>query len=271
MPFASVNGIKLHYKIQGKGPRLLFIHGIGADLTSPISIFNTAVPDHFTVLAFDPRGLGESDSPMESCSMADLADDAAALASAVGWDSYYVLGASMGGMVAQELVLRHPAAVKKLVLGVTNGGGGADKSGPQVIDQLDQLSTIQKLQLSDLRQDEAWAAANPDMVRTFETQSNAARAALQANPDVLRGYNHQVEAVMQHDAFDRLGQISVPTLVFGGRYDGSNPPEVTRRFASQIPGARYELLESGHGSWYFDPAAWQMIISFLQESHPLAS
>lgn len=265
MPFATVNGIKLHYKISGAGPRVLFIHGIGADLKNPVSIFTTAMPEHFTVLAFDPRGLGESDSPMVSCSMADLAADAAGLASTVGWDSYYVLGASMGGMVAQELALRYPAAVKKLVLGVTNGGGGPDKSGPQVIDKLEEMPVIEKLKLSDLRQDEAWAAANPDMVKYFEEQSNAARVALHANPDVLRGYNHQVEAVMKHDTFDRLPQISVPTLVFGGRYDGSNPPEVTRRFANQIPGARYVLLESGHGSWYFDPTAWHMIIEFFHE------
>jgi 3-oxoadipate enol-lactonase len=265
VPFAIVNGIKLNYEIRGSGPRVLFIHGIGADLKNPISVFNTAMPEHFTVLAFDPRGLGESDSPIEPCSMADLADDAASLASAVGWDSYYVLGASMGGMVAQELVLWYPAAVKKLVLGVTNGGGGLDKSGPQLIDKLDQLPVIDKLKLSDLRYDEAWMAANPDMVKAFEAQSNEARAALHANADVLRGYNNQVGAVMKHDAFDRLPQISVPTLVFGGCFDGSNPPEITRRFASQIPGARYELLESGHGSWYFDPAAWQMIIDFLLE------
>lgn len=263
MPFAKVNNININYEIRGTGPRVLFIHGIGADLKNPISIFNTAVPEHFTVLAFDPRGLGESDSPDEPITIADMADDAAGLAAAVGWDHYHVIGASMGGMVGQELVLRHPAAVERLVLAVTNGGSA--NSGPQVIDQLDKMSIVEKLKLSDIRQDETWAAANPEIVSRAEEQSRAANAAMEANPAILRGYNYQVQAVLKHDTFDRLHQVSVPTLVLGGRYDGSNPPEVTRALADQIPGARYEAMESGHGSWYFDPKVWEMIIRFLKE------
>ncbi|MBU7007290.1 alpha/beta fold hydrolase [Phosphitispora fastidiosa] len=262
MSFIKVNGINLHYEIRGSGPRVLFLHGIGADLKNLVGIFNSPVPQQFTVLAFDYRGLGESDSPAEPFSIADMAEDAAGLAAAVGWDRYHVLGASMGGMVAQELVLRYPDVVDRLVLGVTNAGGA--NAGPQVIDKLDQMSTAEKLKLSDTRQDEAWAAANPEMVTRFEEQSRAAREALQGNPDFFRGFNNQVQAVLQHDTFNRLQQITAPTLVFGGRYDGSNPPEITRALADQIPGARYELFESGHGSWYFDPAAWQLIIEFLR-------
>ncbi|MFX4261514.1 alpha/beta fold hydrolase [Pelotomaculum propionicicum] len=262
MPFANVNGIKINYEMQGSGPRLLFIHGIGADLKNPISIFKTPLPDYFTILAFDPRGLGETDCPDEAYSMADLADDAAGLAAAVGWDRYHVLGTSMGGMVAQELALRHPAVVDRLVLGVTNAGGAS--AGPSVIDKLDCMSVTEKLKLSDTRQDEAWAAANPETVSRFEAQSRAAGEALHANPAVLRGFNYQVNAVLKHAAFDRLPQITAPTLVFGGLYDGSNPPEVTRALAGQIPGARCELLESGHGSWYFDPASWEIIAAFLR-------
>ena len=263
MPFANVNGINLHYKIQGQGPRILFIHGIGADMKNPVGIFNSPVPEHFTVLAFDPRGLGESDSPSEPGTIADLADDAAGLAAAVGWNHYHVFGASMGGMVAQELALRHPAVVDRLVLGVTNGGGAAN-SGPRVIDKMDEMSAAELLRLSDLRQDEAWAAANHEMVRRAGEQFRIARETRQADPALSQGYDNQVKAVLKHDTFDRLPRIIAPTLVFAGRYDGSNPPEITRALANQIPGARYELLESGHGSWYFDPAAWEMIIDFLR-------
>jgi 3-oxoadipate enol-lactonase len=263
MPFANVNGIKINYQIRGAGPRLLFIHGIGADLKNPLGIFNSPIPQHFTVLAFDPRGIGESDSPAAPCSIADLADDAAGLAAAVGWDRYHVFGASMGGMVAQELALRHPSAVDRLVLGVTNGGGAAN-SGPRVIDKLDGMSAADKLKLSDLRQDEAWAAKNQETVRRAEAQFEAARKAMQDSPALLRGYNNLVNAVLKHDTFDRLPRITAPALVFGGRYDGSCPPEITRAMAGQIPGARYELLESGHGNWFFDPSVWEMIIDFLR-------
>ncbi len=263
MAFAKINDINLHYEICGTGPRVLFIHGIGADLKNPLGIFNSPFAQYFTVLAFDPRGLGESDSPTIPCTIADMADDAAGLAASVGWDKYYLFGASMGGMVAQELTLRHPAAVEKLVLGVTNAGG--QNSGPIVIDKLDQMSTIEKLKLSDNRQDEAWAADHPEMVSRAEAQFLAAGEAMKSNPAQLRGYNNQMNAVLKHNTYDRIGQISVPTLVFGGRYDNSCPPEITRAMAERIPDARYELLESGHGSWYFDPSAWEMIIGFLRD------
>ncbi len=263
MPFANINGINLHYEIRGTGPRVLFIHGIGADLKNPIGIFISPLPQYFTVLAFDPRGLGESDSPTVSCSIADFADDAAGLAKKAGWDNCHILGVSMGGMVAQELALRYPSLIGRLVLGVTNSGGS--HSGPRVVDKMFDMPTSEKLKLSDLRKNEAWAAANQEMVKSFEKQSKAFKEALHATPSLLLGYNNQVNAVLKHDAFDRLPQIKAPTLVFGGRYDGSCPPDITRSLADQIPGARYELLESGHGDWYFDPAAWNMIIDFLRD------
>lgn len=261
MPSAKVNGLNLNYEIRGTGPCVLFIHGIGADLKHPLGIFNTAVPQHFTVLAYDPRGIGESDSPAGPYTIADLADDAAELAAVVGWDRYHVLGTSFGGMVAQELALRHPAAVDKLVLGVTNAGGA--NAGPRV-DNLHELSTIEKLRLSDIRQDAAWAAANPEKVAAFEAQSRAMTDAMRADPKLAAGFAAQAQAVIIHDTFDRLPQITAPTLVFAGRYDGSNPPERTKAMADRISGARYELLESGHGNWYSDPAAWEMIIDFLR-------
>lgn len=262
MPFAKVNDINIHYEIRGSGPKVLFIHGMGADLKNPIGIFNSPLPEHFTVLAFDPRGLGESDSPTIPCSIADMADDAAGLASAVGWDHYHIFGASMGGMVAQELILRHPSVVRSLVLGVTHAGG-SDCAAPEVVDRLEEMSTIERLMLSDTRIDDAWVASNGGMVSQVEQQFQAFSEALQADPALARGYDNQVNAVLKHDTFNRLSQITSPTLVFGGRYDGSCPPEATRALAQQIPGARYQLLESGHGDWYFDLAVWEMIIAFL--------
>ncbi len=262
MGFAKVNDINIHYQVQGTGPNVLFIHGIRADLTNPISAFKTALPKHFTVLAFDPRGLGESDSPLQSCSIADMADDAAGLAVALGWDKYHVLGFSMGGMVAQELALRHAAAVDKLVLGVSNAG--VKNGAPVLVDKLDQMSAALGLQTSDIRQDAAWVDTHPEIVERFDQQALAFKEELQANPALQRGYANQVNAVLKHDTFERLGEIKVPTLVFGGIYDGSNPPEVISKMAGRIPNARLEMVEHGHGSWYFDPTVWQMIIDFLE-------
>jgi len=262
MSLIKANNIMINYEIRGEGPKLLFIHGIGADLKNPISIFKTKVLDHFTVLAFDPRGLGETDKPDQAFSIADMAEDAASLAEALGWEKYNVLGASMGGMVAQELAIRFPHVVKKIVLASTHAGG--DNGAPLIIDKLDKMTTFEKLYTSDTRQDKAWAEANPDLVAQFEQQSQAAMEVISANPQMIKGYRQQVEAVLGHDTYDRLHLIKAPTFIISGRYDGSIPTVVPERMAERIPDSRLQLTEHGHGSWYFDPEVWTSIIRFLK-------
>lgn len=263
MPFVTVNGFKINYQAYGEGPLLLFINGIGADLRNPVGAANSPLPRHFTVLAYDPRGIGDSSGFDGPYGIADLADEAAGLAKALGWEHYHVFGASMGGMIAQELAIRNPSAVDKMVLCVTNAGG-ANCASPSVIDKLDQMSLNEVLKLSDTRQDEAWAAANPEKVRLFEEQYEAVKRGRQSNPAQARGYAGQVSAVLKHDTFDRLPQITCPTFILGGLYDGSNPPVEIRRMAAQIPGARCEFAESGHGGWYFDRSVWEKIIEFYK-------
>lgn len=261
MPLAHVNDADLYFEIRGTGPELLFINGIGADLSNPVGAFTSPLPEHFTVLAYDPRGFGRSSGAAPVRTIAAMADDAAGLAAAAGWRRYHVFGASMGGMVAQELALRHPDAVDRLVLGVTNPGGAyAGHVGAHEIRGLD---TAAMLQAADTRQDDAWMRANPDTVRQAEQRFRATWDALEADPSALAAYQAQVDAARAHDTSDRLGAIAIPTLVFGGRYDGSCSPEVTGALAGRIPGARFELFEAGHGNWFADTHAWTVILEFL--------
>lgn len=262
MPFADVNGLKLHYVIKGTGPRVLFIHGIGADVGHPVGILNTVIPEHFEVLAFDPRGLGKSSPALEPFTIADMADDAALLAASLGWERYHVIGISMGGMVAQELALRYPQAVDRMVLGVTNPGGRYP--GPAIVDIMDRLPVREMLRLADTRRDRAWMAANPDLVPVIEQQIRVDIDQRNADPARRKGFDDQARAVYTHDTYDRLPGITSPVLAFAGLYDGGNPYAMSQAMAEQIPDARFVLLESGHGTWYPDPAAWNMMLEFLQ-------
>jgi 3-oxoadipate enol-lactonase len=257
MPKIKANGITLNYEIRGKGPRLLFIHGIGAGLGNPMVLFNAPLAGKYTILAFDPRGLGGSGSVEEPYTVADMADDAAALVKAVGWDRCLVFGASMGGMVAQELVLRHPEIVEKIVFAVTNAG-----NIPLKLKEMDSMTTEELLSLSDSRQDAAWAKENPELVRRFEERFRAAQTERNADPAQLKGYNLQVQAASGHNAYERLNEIQAPALVVGGRYDSSNPPDATADFAAHIPNSHYLLVDSGHGSWFFDEAVWAAVEDF---------
>src|SRR6185369_8969510 len=111
MPITQANGISLYYERAGVGPPLLFISGTGGDLRNKPNVFDGPLAKDFDLLAYDQRGLGRTAKPDVAYAMADYADDAAALMADQGWDEALVIGVSFGGMVAQELALRHPSRV----------------------------------------------------------------------------------------------------------------------------------------------------------------
>src|SRR5262249_61435592 len=100
MPFISVRDIRMYYEIRGSGPRLLFISGTGGDLRRSPNAFDSPLPGHFTVLAYDQRGLGRSDRPGVPYTMADYAAHAAALLRPVGWERWRGVGRPFGGLGA---------------------------------------------------------------------------------------------------------------------------------------------------------------------------
>jgi len=130
VPIAKLGAIDLYYERAGHGAPLLFISGTGGDLrVSPTcsmgasQTVSTSWPTISAVSAVRP-------SRTVAYSMADYADDAAKLFDHLGWPTAKVIGVSFGGMVAQELVLRHPAKVERLVLACTSPGGAGGTSYP---------------------------------------------------------------------------------------------------------------------------------------------
>ena len=130
MPFTTVRDMRMYYEIRGTGPRLLYISGTGGDLRRSPNAFDSPLTEHFEVLAYDQRGLGQTDKPDVAYTMADYAADADGLLQALGWDECLVMGISFGGMVAQEFALRYPHRVQRLVLGCTSSGGEGGASYP---------------------------------------------------------------------------------------------------------------------------------------------
>src|SRR5688500_16585033 len=163
MPNAQITGLTFHFERAGAGPPLLFISGTGGDLRVQPNVFASPLARNFDLVAYDQRGLGRTDKPDVPYSMAQYADDAAALLDHLGWADALVLGVSFGGMVAQELALRHARRVKRLVLACTSPGGAGGASYPfHRIEHLQGEARARFLMpISDTRRDAAWVAANP--------------------------------------------------------------------------------------------------------------
>jgi 3-oxoadipate enol-lactonase len=257
--------IHLHHERAGRGPRVLFVSGTGGDLRVRPNVLDGPLPRHFEVLAYDQRGQGRSDKPDEPCTMADYADDAAALLDLVGWERAHVVGVSFGGMVAQELALRHPGLVDRLVLACTSSGGAGGASYP--LHELEDLPGPERfatsLGLSDVRRGPAWQAAHPDEVAGLAAQAEASAAVGADDPALAVGRRRQLAARRGHDTFDRLDQLTCPTLVCAGRHDGIAPLANSEALAARIPGSRLEVFEGGHLFLLQDRTAWPAIIDFL--------
>jgi 3-oxoadipate enol-lactonase len=256
MAWAERNGVRLYTERRGEGPPLLYISGTGADLRNHPGPFDGAFGRRFDLVSYDQRGLGQSDQPPPPYSMADYGDDAAAVLDAEGLDAVAVIGVSFGGMVAQELVLRHPDRVTRLVLACTSSGGAGGASYPlhELIDLEGDDAVATRLAITDTR----WASSDADDPIRTDTERGLRRAG-----PITLGARAQLEARRHHDTYARLGEISIPVFVCGGRYDGIAPPANVEALAKAIPGAAVAFYEGGHRFLAQDPAATPAVIEFL--------
>lgn len=260
MPFAPIRDIEIYYEIVGSGPRLLFINGTNADLRRR-QPFVDRLSDHFTVLRYDQRGLGQTSKPDKHYSMANYADDAAALMDLVGWDQVAVLGVSFGGSVAQEFARRHSQRITRMVLACANPGGpyGYPLLDLQKKDPETRARTMMSL---DLRHTQEWQAAHPEKVQALIEQGMK-RGGGAAVPDAAMGARRQLEAREEHDAREWLDQIKLPVALFGGRYDGLGTEAGQYFMAEKIEGSVMQLFEGAHSFLSEDQSAVPALAEFL--------
>lgn len=265
MPFASVGDLELYYEVSGSGPPVLFIGGTGGDLRRRPNVLDGPLPRHATTAAFDQRGLGQSTKPQVAPTMGDYADDAAGLLRHLEWDDVRVVGVSFGGMVAQELVLRHPGLVSRLVLCCTSSGGEGGSSYPlHELADLDPDARLRRqLAISDTRRDESWQQAEPEKAAELLARMATDAEPLDDDPARERGARLQLEARKGHDTWDRLPDVSIPVLLAAGRFDAIAPVANSEAIASRIPGATLQVFDGGHLFLLQDRTAWPAIIDWL--------
>lgn len=240
MPFVEHRGAELYWEEHGRGEPLLLIMGLSFPLTMWFRLL-PALAARYRVVLFDNRGVGRSGVPPGPYSIPLMADDAAAVLQAAGLDSAHVLGASMGGMIAQELTRRHPDKVRTLLLGCSSGGGWTLRRH-----SLGLLGGHLRAQPWWNR--ESWMHALASLMYHRDTPAH------RINEDVavrlrdlpsLEGYRNQLLGLLCWSSWRWLPRIPVPTLVMHGDADRIIPHRHGELLARRIPGAEFHLIPNG--------------------------
>lgn len=245
MPTATVNGLEMYYEVHGQGEPLVMIMGLGATLDWWDEVIVRRLSRRYRLLLFDNRGAGRTAMPGGDYTIQLLAEDTAALMSHAGMEQAHVLGASMGGMIAQELALSHPDRVDKLILVCTScGGPEAVPPSPEVIQLiLDQSGTPEERRARQARLLFPEDYINHNKERLVELAERISRY-----PTSPETFQLQLGAILTFSSYSRLPQIQMPTLVMTGNQDVLIPPQNSEILARRIPNARLVVFPGGgHG------------------------
>ena len=263
---ADLGDLQLHYKVWGEGPPVLGVMGFGLDQRFWASQIPAVTGTH-SFITFDNRAIGRS-SGLPPSSIEEMADDAMRLLDHLDIEKTAVFGASMGGTIAQRLALAHPDRVSALILGITwarpndfmrrqhdLGRLIIRAGGPEAMTQsaLVRMFTPRFFEVAGEMIDQMVAAMNA------ESGPDA------AGGDVLLA---QIDALDKHDTLAQLGDISCPTLVFGGKMDVMVPGFASEEIAAAIPGAELTMFETGHGCMVEEMEAVNARISTFLSSLP---
>jgi 3-oxoadipate enol-lactonase len=244
------NGQQLYFEIDGEGAPLVLVMGIGYDATLWSLAQVPALSRHFRVITFDNRDAGRSSKASGPYTIADMADDVAGLMDALDVKRAHVLGLSMGGMIAQQVALRHAGRLDRLVL--TNCGAAPARVAFDPIRTWDWVKAHDASGEEFAAQQFTWLFSTAFRRNREAVQQTLGLLASNPNPVGPDAYHRQAQAYLQYDAIDRLGDIKAPTLVVSGEQDLLTPPWVCREVASKIPGARFEMIK-GDGASHVVP------------------
>jgi len=260
VPYLSHDGADLHYEVTGSGDPILLIQGLGYSGDA----WWRVVPwlsERFTVVRLDNRGVGRTGPAAPGpYTTEQMAADALAVLTASGFAHAHVWGVSMGGTIAQEIALRSPDRVDRLILGCTHPGGADFVINPEALALLTSRGEMSPREAAEAAIPFVYAESTPreDIERDIE-----ARMAVPTTPE---GYAAQLEGVRTWaGSGHRLGAITAPTLVIHGADDRLVPAANGRFLAARIPGATLVELEgASHIFWTDRPdAVREAVLGFL--------
>jgi pimeloyl-ACP methyl ester carboxylesterase len=256
MPEVHINGVRLYYEEHGVGPPILCIHGTGGSAL----MWGATVPELARlgrVIVYDRRGCTRSQrpDPYDKTSVAEHADDAAALLDALGVAPAAVIGRSYGGEIATDLALRYPERVRGLVLleGASLSLSAEAAAWEEALRRrvqaaaADDLTTVGETFIRGVLGDTAWDGFPGPVRKMFTDNSPAILAEVTGGP-------------LQVDQ-TALASVDKPTLLVAAAHSPEAFRQVTDAMATAMPNSRKYTVEGGHLINPADPA----VLSFLQE------
>lgn len=239
-----INDSSIDYDVTGSGPPLLLIGGMGFGRWSWFRQ-SPALSRRFRVISFDIRSIGHLDPEGGAYSVPNLASHAAALLDHLDVEKAHVLGTSLGGFVAQELALRRPDLVDRLVL-VSTSYGGSDHE-PMSLDTLGKMLGWGTVRREDAVRQGLAVAVSEDYPETRPEEFEQMVGWRIADAPPLSEYVKQMVAGSRFDASSAVEEIRNPTLVIHGADDRVVPVSNADSLARKLPDARLRVFEdAGH-------------------------
>ena len=245
MPVININQHNLYYEISGQCVPVLLISGLGHDHRAwePVK---KVLEKNFQVITYDHHGCGQSDQLDGKHSIKMLSDDAAALLEALELKEVNVVGQSMGGLVAQQLVFDFPEKINKIVL--LNSF-----SKFSFVSQL-AISNIIEMQKQGIDTDTllntiiAWTVSSEYLEKENNYQKKIESMRANPYPQAFDSFVGHVDALFNFDSTNRLIEIKKEVLVITAQNDLLVTVDEARKFAEGILGAEFVVIPGGHES-----------------------
>lgn len=260
------SGGTIYYEEHGEGEPLLCVMGLATDTLGWALQVPTFSQKHRTVI-FDNRDVGQSSMATGSYEVSDMANDALEVADAAGFDSFHLVGVSMGGAIAQEVALAAPNRIRTLTLTVTFARAGAwgrllSETWSARVREAPRERHVDELLLLNLSEELFEDPAKVEFFRGLMLSN--------PNPQDPEAFARQLDASSRHDTLGRLPSLTMPTHVVGGERDILVPVWKSREIAELIPGAKLTVIERAPHALNLERAEEynELVLGFIAEHEP---